>query len=179
MLRVLILLACLGPGAAWAEAVPEPEGYREAPYGAPVPEGLTGATTVGTEEARRLWEEGRVAFIDVLPRDPKPADLPEGTVWRDKPRDSIPGAIWLPNTGYAELSSEEQAYLEAGLSAATEGDPSRPVLFFCRPDCWMSWNAAKRAMAMGYEEVLWYPEGSDGWAGAGYETERAEPWEQP
>ena len=179
MLRVLLLAACLLPGALAAEAVPEPEGFREAPYAAPVPEGLTGAATVHTEEARRLWEDGRVAFIDVLPREPRPENLPEGTIWRDKPRDSIPGAIWLPNTGYAELSSEERAYLESGLARATGGDPSRPVLFFCRSECWMSWNAAKRALSMGYGDVRWYPEGTDGWTEAGFATERAEPMEMP
>jgi rhodanese-related sulfurtransferase len=39
----------------------------------------------------------------------------------------------------------------------------------------MSWNAAKRALGMGYENVTWFPGGADGWAVAGYETEPAEP----
>ena len=30
----------------------------------------------------------------------------------------------------------------------------------------MSWNAAKRALALGYTHVAWYPEGTDGWAAA-------------
>jgi rhodanese-related sulfurtransferase len=30
----------------------------------------------------------------------------------------------------------------------------------------MSWNAAKRLVAMGYANVAWYPEGTDGWADA-------------
>jgi PQQ-dependent catabolism-associated CXXCW motif protein len=175
VLRAALLLACLLPGVALAQAVAEPEGFRGAPYAAPVPEGLTGATTVRLEEAHRLWEEGEVAFIDVLPRDPKPADLPEGTIWRERPHDSIPGATWLPNTGYEALAPEEQAYLEGGLRAATEGDLARPVLFFCKTDCWMSWNAAKRALELGYTNVTWFPEGADGWAGAGFPTERVQP----
>lgn len=181
MLRALALLACLLPGAAPAEtaSVTEPAGYREEPYRAPTPPGLAGATTVGTDEARRLWEEGGAAFIDVLPRDERPADLPEGTVWRDRPHDSISGAMWLPNVGYARLPPADQAYLEAGLARATGGDPSRPVLFFCRLECWMSWNAAKRALAMGYGAVYWYPEGMDGWTGAGLPTERVEPAPRP
>jgi PQQ-dependent catabolism-associated CXXCW motif protein len=175
MLRTALLLVGLLPGCAIAQAVAEPEGFRGAPYAAPVPEGLTGATTVHLEEAHRLWDAGETAFIDVLPREPKPPDLPEGTIWRERPHDSIPRAIWLPNTGYEALSPEEAAYLEDGLRTATEGDPSRPVLFFCKTECWMSWNAAKRALALGYTEVIWFPEGADGWAGAGYETEPAEP----
>lgn len=179
MLRTALLAALLLPGMALAQAVPEPEGYRGAPYAAPVPEGLDGATTVDAEEAHRLWESGEVAFIDVLPREPKPPDLPEGTIWRERPHDSIPGATWLPNVGYEALAPQEQAYLEGGLLALTGGDPARPVLFFCKTNCWMSWNAAKRTLALGYRDVLWFPGGADGWAGAGYATEPAQPLELP
>ena len=27
----------------------------------------------------------------------------------------------------------------------------------------MSWNAAKRVLSMGYANVAWYPDGTDGW----------------
>jgi rhodanese-related sulfurtransferase len=27
----------------------------------------------------------------------------------------------------------------------------------------MSWNAAKRMLSMGYVNVAWYPDGTDGW----------------
>lgn len=179
MLRALLLLACLLPGPALAQAVAEPEGFREEPYRGPVPAGLAGATTVGTEEARRLWEEGGAAFIDVLPRDVRPADLPAGTIWRDRPHDTIAGATWLPNVGYATLPPEDAAYFEGGLAAVTDGDRARPVLFFCREECWMSWNAAKRALALGYPNVYWYPGGADGWARAGHAVARADPLEVP
>jgi rhodanese-related sulfurtransferase len=39
----------------------------------------------------------------------------------------------------------------------------------------MSWNAAKRAMSLGYSNVAWYPEGADGWAKAGHPLEPREP----
>ena len=42
-----------------------------------------------------------------------------------------------------------------------------PLLFYCLKDCWMSWNAAKRAIALGYRHVYWFPEGTDGWTEAG------------
>ncbi|EYD75652.1 hypothetical protein Rumeso_02739 [Rubellimicrobium mesophilum DSM 19309] len=179
MLRAALLLAVLLPVAAMAETVPEPEGYRGAPYAAPVPGGLAGATTVDAEEAHRLWEAGDVAFVDVLPREPKPGNLPEGTIWHERAHDGIPGATWLPNVGYEALSTEEERYFGDGLRQVTGGDPSRPVLFYCKQDCWMSWNAAKRALAMGYRNVLWFPGGADGWAGAGFPTERAEPLVRP
>lgn len=179
MPRLALVLACLLPLPALAQPVPEPEGYRDAPYRAPVPSGLSGATTVGTEEARRLWEEGAAVFVDVLPRDERPPDLPEGTIWRDRPHDTIPGAAWLPNVGYAALPPGDAAYFEDGLATLTGGDHSRAVLFFCLADCWMSWNAAKRALSLGYSDVYWFPDGSDGWAQAGLPTEGAEPMVLP
>jgi rhodanese-related sulfurtransferase len=39
----------------------------------------------------------------------------------------------------------------------------------------MSWNAAKRAIGLGYRNVIWYPDGTDGWAAAGLPLERREP----
>ena len=39
----------------------------------------------------------------------------------------------------------------------------------------MSWNAAKRAIAMGYVNVVWFPDGIDGWQEAGLPQEEARP----
>lgn len=161
-MRLALILALL-TAPALAQAPPEPEGYRGPPYSAPVPETLAGATVADTATAARLHREGRAVFVDVMPRDVKPADLPEGTIWRDKPRDSIPGAIWLPNTGFEALSAEEEAYLRRGLDRATGGNRDQPVVIFCRAECWMSWNVAKRALEMGYTHVIWYPDGPEGW----------------
>jgi PQQ-dependent catabolism-associated CXXCW motif protein len=68
-----------------------------------------------------------------------------------------------------------QAYFEQGLARATQGDKSKPLVFYCRKDCWMSWNAAKRALALGYGAVNWYPDGTDGWAEAKQPLEPREP----
>jgi PQQ-dependent catabolism-associated CXXCW motif protein len=148
---------------AYAEAPPEPEGYRGPPYAAPVPETLAGATVADNTEAAALHAAGTAVFVDVMPRDVKPADLPEGTIWRDKPRDSIPGSIWLPNTGFEKLSKAEDDYLRTGLQQATGGDHDKPIVIFCRAECWMSWNVAKRALGYGYTQVIWYPDGPEGW----------------
>lgn len=162
-MKLWLALALALAGPAMAQVPPEPEGYRGPPYAAPVPEALTGATVVDNQAAAALHREGQAVFIDVMPRDVRPADLPEGTIWRDKPRDSIPGAIWLPNTGFQALSTEEDAYLRAGLEQATQGDLDWPIVIFCRAECWMSWNVAKRALEFGYRKVIWYPDGPEGW----------------
>src|SRR5579863_2815005 len=84
-------------------AAPEPEAYRLESYRGPTPETLRGAKVLSTDEAATIWREHGAAFVDVLPQAPRPKGLPEGTIWRDKPRFDIPGGIWLPDTGYGEL----------------------------------------------------------------------------
>lgn len=173
----IALVTLVSPLAA--QGVPEPQGYRGKPYRAPVPATLAGATVLTTETAYEFWNSGRARFIDVLPRLPKPAKLPEGTVWRDKPRNSIPGSIWLPNVGYQTIPEVDADYFRRGLETVAADGKSTPVVIFCRADCWMSWNAAKRAIEYGYTDIQWYPEGTDGWSAAGHPLERVEPVQRP
>jgi PQQ-dependent catabolism-associated CXXCW motif protein len=158
-----------------AGEVEEPAGYRLEPYRAPTPRSLTGATTLDTRAAERMWREGSALFVDVMPRDAKPANLPAGTLWRDRRRDNIPGSVWLANVGYGALSDEVESYFRRSLEALTAGDHSRALVFYCQMHCWMSWNAAKRALALGYARVQWYPDGTEGWAAAGLPFAEAQP----
>lgn len=153
----------------------EPDGYRMDAYRAPVPATLAGGTVIGPGEAHALWQDGAAIFVDVMPQAPKPPNLPEGTIWRDKPRDTIPGAIWLPNVGYGAIAPETEAYFRHNLDEATGGDPDRAVVIFCLAECWMSWNAAKRIIEWGHADVYWLPEGTDGWSGLGHPTEPVRP----
>ncbi len=158
-----------------ADRVPEPAGYRTKDYRAPTPAGLAGAEVITTADAERLWSGKTAVFVDVLPRAPRPANLPPGTIWRDKPRLNIPGSIWLPDTGYGELAPATQEYLSTNLERATGGDRTRPLVIYCLRDCWMSWNAAKRILSMGYAHVAWYPDGTDGWTDKLLPVVEAEP----
>jgi PQQ-dependent catabolism-associated CXXCW motif protein len=142
---------------------PEPTGYRTENYRAPTPATLAGARVISTVEAERLWRDLAAVFIDVLPRAPRPANLPAGTIWRDKPRLDIPGSTWLPDTGYGELARVTQDYLRTNVDRATGGDRTKLIVVYCLRDCWMSWNAARRILSMGYVNVAWYPDGTDGW----------------
>jgi PQQ-dependent catabolism-associated CXXCW motif protein len=142
---------------------PEPTEYRTKDYRAPTPAGLAGAHVVTTAEAELLWQGKSAIFVDVLPHAPRPANLPPGTIWRDKPRLDIPGSIWLPDTGYGALAPATEDYLRKNLQRATGGDRAKLLVIYCLRDCWMSWNAAKRILSMGYANVAWYPDGTDGW----------------
>jgi len=181
-LRLFVAALLIGFGARAGlsqDAPPEPENYRDSEYRAPTPATLRGAKVLSTAEAEALWRAHAAAFIDALPRVPKPRDLPAGTVWRDKPRADIPGSLWLPDTGYGELAPSMLAYLARGLEKATNGDRARTLVFYCLADCWMSWNAAKRALTLGYASVAWYPLGTDGWIAAGLPVANATPEPRP
>jgi PQQ-dependent catabolism-associated CXXCW motif protein len=161
------------------DLVPEPDGYRTEDYRAPVPDTLSGGRVLSTEEAAEIWRRKSGVFVDVLPRAPKPANLPPGTVWRDKPRFNIPGSIWLPDTGYGQLAEVTESYLRQGLARASGGDRTTLIIIYCQADCWMSWNAAKRTLAYGYSNVAWYPDGTDGWQQANLPVVEAQPEPRP
>jgi PQQ-dependent catabolism-associated CXXCW motif protein len=165
-------------GAATAE-VAEPDSYRLENYRSPTPATLRGARVIGTDEAEAVWRNHSAAFVDVLPRPPRPRDLPAGTLWHDKPHANIPDSIWLPDTGYGALAPGMAGYFAKGLDKATDGDHARMLVFYCLADCWMSWNAAKRALELGYSDVAWYPEGTDGWLIAGLPLQDATPEPRP
>src|SRR5690348_16914272 len=93
VVTVAALAAFVMPAARSDDSHPaEPSGYRLDNYRAPTPQTLRGARVVGTREAQAIWTRGNAAFVDVLPRAPKPRDLPPGTIWRDQPRLDIPGS---------------------------------------------------------------------------------------
>jgi PQQ-dependent catabolism-associated CXXCW motif protein len=167
MIRAALILALslLGQAAARAE-IAEPDEYRTADYRSPTPATLRGAKVVGTDEAEAIWKSGNAVFVDVMPHPPRPPGLPPGTIWREKPRLNIPGSTWLPDTGYGALAAVTETYLRANLDRIAGAGRAKLLVFYCLRNCWMSWNAAKRALAMGYPHVAWYPEGTDGWEDA-------------
>ncbi len=174
-----IAIAALTAGAQAETLVPEPEGYRTEDYRAPVPDTLAGGRVLTTAETEAIWRAKSGVFIDVLPRPPKPSNLPAGTIWRDKPRLNIPGSVWLPDTGYGELADATENYLRQGLVRASGGNRAALIVVYCQADCWMSWNAAKRVLSYGYSNVAWYPDGTDGWERAKLPTAESQPEPRP
>jgi PQQ-dependent catabolism-associated CXXCW motif protein len=177
---VLSLVVFAGSGALPDDnAPPEPDGYRMDEYRAATPKTLRGARVISTADAEALWRGKVAVFLDVMPQAPRPANLPPGTIWRDKARLNIPGSIWLPDTGYGSLAPSTEDYLRAGLDRATGADRAKLIVVYCLMDCWMSWNAAKRVAALGYRNVAWFPEGTDGWQLADLPLEQAKPEPHP
>ena len=177
--RYTAAFAALMLTAATDALPPEPSGYRMNDYRAPTPATLQGAAVLSTAQALAHWQQQDAAFIDVLPQIPRPAGLPASTIWREKPREDLPGSIWLPDTGYGVLAPVMEEYFERGLATASKGNRERLLVFYCLANCWMSWNAAKRAIGLGYAHVAWYPEGTDGWAASHLPLELRIPLPRP
>lgn len=174
MTRLGVVLAALLLASTAAAAPPEPHGYRGEPYRAPVPATLAGASVVGIADLPG-WQARGAVLIDVMPQVRKPENLPEGTLWRQPPHYTIPGAVWLPGTGYERLAPQDEAAFYAALDRLTGGDMAAPVVVFCMADCWMSWNAARRAVLRGHTQVAWFPDGTDAWLAEGNDLVPAVP----
>jgi len=48
----------------------------------------------------------------------------------------------------------------------TNGDKAKPIVAFRHPECWGSWDAAKRLVLQGYTGVHRFPGGIEGWQDA-------------
>lgn len=164
---VLALLAA-GPAAA-DPSVPVPDGYRQDDYRAPVPDSVPGAVVLHVADVQALLAQGGAVLVDVLPAPRRPDAMRPGSPWLPQPHRTLPGAVWWPEVGRGALPQEVEARFAARLHAAAAGNPGRLMVFFCLNDCWMSWNAARRAAALGARSG-WFPEGVDGWAAAGLPT---------
>ena len=81
---------------------------------------------------------------------------------------SIPGSIWLPAAGQGgTLDDNVQTYLASTIQTITEDDLARPMVVYCLDaNCWLSYNAALRLHALGYENLYWYRGGIAAWKAA-------------
>ncbi|MGQ7847711.1 rhodanese-like domain-containing protein [Granulosicoccus sp. 3-233] len=167
---VLLFSLCAISLSAFA-AVQEPAGYRLERYDSEVPDTLSGAQRVTAVDVHRLMMQDGAAVIDVIPEHRKPDDLPEGQVWFPVEHRGIAGAVWLPDVGYGVLSEITENYLRRHLESISEGRSDHPMVFYCRTDCWMSWNTAKRAVEYGYTRVYWFADGIEDWLFEDFDTE--------
>jgi PQQ-dependent catabolism-associated CXXCW motif protein len=144
-------------------------------YRAPVPADVPGGQTIDVDQARSLLNQRAAVFIDVYPPRGLGPDPLDGHWVISETRESLPGAIWLPEVGRGHLEPDAQEYFERNLKRLSGNKKNAALVFYCTADCWQSWNAAKRAIALGYSNVHWYPLGSDGWREQGHKLEIVQP----
>ncbi len=161
-----ILLICYTNGLAAQQYDVDPNtGFRTERYRAPVPQSVPEGITITTEQANTLQQTA--VLIDVLPPVGLGADPIDGHWLISEPRYTIKGATWLPEVGRGHLSTEHTDFFTRNLKRLSQNNLDAPLVFFCTADCWQSWNASKRASQLGYSNVHWYPDGTDGWQESG------------
>lgn len=155
------------------------DGYRIARYRSPIRTDPRPAPHLSLSAALAL-EPGRDAlFVDVMPVEGGVRDPATGQWTLSEEHLTIPGAEWYPETGRAPVDGDLWRALETRVRAARRKGPHYPVILFCRADCWMSWNAARRLAESGIDNIWWLAEGTDGWHAAGRELEAAHPVATP
>jgi PQQ-dependent catabolism-associated CXXCW motif protein len=133
---------------------------RQPPYHAPTPLTIPGAQVVHTRELQAILAGASpTVLIDVLSE--------EGHV-------TLAGAVWISGAGRGtNFMDPVQSALTQLLAKLSGGDKSRGLVFICASSqCWLSYNAALRAVAAGYANVYWYRGGIEAWGAAGLPTAR-------
>jgi PQQ-dependent catabolism-associated CXXCW motif protein len=171
-----LLLLLLVFAAARSEDVREPEGFWSGPINSDVPATITGGRIIHAKELAQLLKQSKPLVIDVSNESKRPPGMPADSPWLPLPQEVIPGSVWLPGAGMADIAPETDALFRRLLSQTTSGDLDHPVVVYCHERCWLSWNAAKRAIGYGYRRVHWFPEGVEGWRAAGNTTITAKRW---
>jgi len=136
---------------------------RRPPYSAPTPTRIAGGNVLTTSALNVMLKSGtRPALIDVASG--------EGHV-------SLAGARWIPGAGHGtHFVDPLQSLMKERLARLSGGDLSMPIVFFCvNAQCWLSYNAALRAIALGYTRVFWYRGGIEAWRSAGLPLARVAP----
>jgi PQQ-dependent catabolism-associated CXXCW motif protein len=164
ILALVLLAAFVGLPAA-ATTVPEPQGYWD--HGT-TPDRITGGTVIHTAALARLVKRQTVSLIDVSAMPKRPEGMAPNTPWMPLPHNVVSGAVWLLELGDVALSPPHDAWFRNRLASLSR--QNRPLVFYCHPQCWRSWNAAKRAISYGHRRIYWYPDGIEGWQSAGLPT---------
>ncbi len=135
------------------------EGYRSKNYRSPTPTETTFAEIVNAEEILKFSQQNE-SFVLV---DVRPLTWDGSTFIQTKPHKGIPNSIWLPNVGFGIIDEKTMSYLVDSLNYATGNDNEIAIIFYCKVDCWMSWNAARRASSLGFKNIGWYKNGIEDW----------------
>jgi rhodanese-related sulfurtransferase len=143
--------------------VPATAQLRTAGYHSPTPLSIPGGKIVTTGELKALMEQNpRPYVIDVL----------GGGI-----HTTIAGAFWMIGAGAGDMSKEEESRFAKAIAAFAGGDKDRPMVFFCvDAECWLSYNAALRAIALGYTNVMWYRGGIASWRVGKNPTAQSDPF---
>jgi PQQ-dependent catabolism-associated CXXCW motif protein len=127
----------------------------------PTPASIPGGQVITTKGLVELLKGGQapVLVLDVLGG-----------------QEIIQGAQYaVPAAQPGSFDDQTQQQFGQYLQQATGGSKQYPIALYClSPQCWMSYNAALRAINLGYTNVLWYRGGIESWKQAGLPVQRTQ-----
>lgn len=173
LIAFALTLLPLTAAISYAEQPPlfTEDGYRNTLYRSPTPAFHEQAKTLEPSDLVALQQqEPELLLIDVY-RNP----WLRGVYTLQEQHENLPNSIWLANCGDGVLNQEWTMHCQQQFERATQGDKTHPIVFYCRSDCWLGWNAIKRAHALGYSNLYWLRDGTDGWQQANLPLEQAQP----
>ena len=140
--------------------VPAQDGLHAGQMHGPTPNRIPGGAVITTGALRALLQErnSQALVFDVLGAE-----------------EMLPNALqaaWASQPG--SYNDQVQQQFAQALSAQLRGQTNTPLIFYCAStQCWMSYNAALRAIRAGYTQVFWYRGGLEAWKAAGMPTQPA------
>ena len=89
--------------------------------------------------------------------------------------ETLPGALPAAAASQAgSFNDQTQQQFGVFVQQKTGGRKDIALVFYClSPQCWMSYNAALRAINLGYTNVLWYRGGIEAWKMAGLPVQQS------
>jgi len=178
MLGTIVFSAC-------AQTTPfsiDRELYRGLPYHAVTTKvAPLGVTRIFADDLKKRINSPNVPLlIDVYGAIFREESLDFDGAWLvSEPRKNLPDSVWLPNVGKQKLRPVVEQYYRTQLEKLTAGEKNKGLVIYCIEDCWMSWNAAKRAREWGYTQVMWFREGVDAWSDNDWPLQDSEPVNLP
>jgi PQQ-dependent catabolism-associated CXXCW motif protein len=168
--------AATTPPLATTSPAPEPADFWTGPINTAVPATIAGGKVINdARRVRSLLKRPETIIVDVSNAPRRPDNLATGAPWLPLPHQAIPGSLWIPGAGLGQIPATVDEFFRKQLATATGSDLSRQVIVYCHQTCWLSWNAAKRAIGYGYRNVYWYRDGIEGWKAAHFPTAVIEP----
>jgi PQQ-dependent catabolism-associated CXXCW motif protein len=153
-------LSYINPADEWSNFGVNPQSELKREVGTNTPLSIPGGRVIGTRELESALNRGTLEGVPFLTVD----------AWRrsDSEQVYIPGSKYIGYAGdYGTFDDGIQRRLKEELAKLTKDNLDMPLVFFCiGAKCWESYNAALRAIKLGYRKVYWYRGGIGAWQAA-------------
>lgn len=128
-----------------------PQSQLQTTLHGPTPTSIPGGQTITTDRLLDLYRQAAQNGLLVFNALGPGMDLPYAQ-----------NAVGAAQAGSFDDQTQQQ--FAQFLRQVTQGNTARPLVFYCmNTHCWMSYNAALRAIHLGFQQVYWYRGGVEAW----------------